>query len=341
MTLRHYIESSESRSSSPDLRDILRARRRLAGRVVRTPLLESAWLSSLAAPTGRVFLKLESLQTTGSFKLRGALNATLALLERRGGPLCPPGGGQPQGVAPTLPDDPPRLVTASAANHGRALAYAAEQLALCATIFTPKNAPRVKLDAIRRHGADLRADADGYEETERLAKAYAVETGAIFISPYNDPDVIAGAGTVGLEIIEELPDLEVVVVPVGGGGLISGVATAIRTIAPKAEIIGVEAAASPAFHTSLREGRIAEVDVRPTIADGLAGNMDPDSITFDMVRRLVDRIELVTEDEMKTGIRELLAHEPLIAEGAGVAALAAVLAGKVKTLARKTAIVVS
>ncbi|MBI4476414.1 MAG: threonine/serine dehydratase [Acidobacteria bacterium] len=308
--------------TAPSIADLLRARQRLGGRVIRTPLVQSSWLAKIAS--GRVFLKLESLQTTGSFKLRGALNATLALLEqRRSSAECR------------------NLVTASAGNHGHALASAAKELRLHATIFTPKNAPRVKLDAIRALGATLRDEANGYEAAERLAKAYAAETGASFISPYNDPDVIAGAGTVAIEIVEDLPELDALVVPVGGGGLISGVATALKTMAPAVEVIGVEAEASPAFHMSLKAGRIVEVDVKPTIADGLAGNMDADSMTFDIVRRLVDHMLLVTEDEMKASIHDLLSQEHIIAEGAGAAALAAVLAGKVPTAGRCVAVVVS
>ncbi|MBE3100597.1 MAG: threonine/serine dehydratase [Planctomycetes bacterium] len=304
------------------LTDVFAARRRLSGHVIRTPLVRSDWLS--AKSSADAYLKLESLQITNSFKLRGAWNAAQLLLER---------------LAPG--EAPPPLVTASAGNHGRALAYAAERLGLRVTIFTPRDAPRSKLEAIVRHGADLRAEASSYEDSERLAKQFAVLTGAIYLSPYSHPDLLAGVGTIGLEILEDLPDVEVVVVPVGGGGLISGVAAVLKLLAPRVVIVGVEAEASHPFTSSLAAGCIVEVEVRPTLADGLAGNMDPETITFDLVRRLVDRLALVSEAQMADGIRGLVAHEHLIAEGAGVAAVGAMLGGRVDVRGRRAAILVS
>jgi threonine dehydratase len=291
------------------------ARRRLVGRVRRTPLVHSAWLSESAG--GDVYLKLESLQITSSFKLRGAFNAALALVE----------GLRPGESAPTL-------VTASAGNHGRALAYAAEQLGLRTVVFTPR-------DAIVRHHADLRPEAETYEESERRAKQFASATGAQYISPYSHPDILAGAGTVGLEIVEDLPDVDLVVVPVGGGGLVAAVAAVIKAASPKIEVAGVEAEASHPFADSLRAGRIVEVSVGPSIADGLVGNMDPETITFSMVQRLVDRMAQVSEEQMVAAIRGLVAHEHLVAEGAGAAAVGAVLGGRLDLRGRRAAIVVS
>src|SRR2546426_330200 len=164
--------------------DVLRARLRIAAHVRRTPLVTSAWLSAAASAT--IALKLESLQVSNSFKSRGAFNAVIARLERGGGRLT-------------------RLVTASAGNHGRALAAAAETFGLPLTVFTPADAPQAKVAAIRRHGAELRADALDYDDAERLAKAFAKKTGGEFISPYNDADVIAGAATIALEIVEDAP----------------------------------------------------------------------------------------------------------------------------------------
>jgi len=298
------------------------ARRRLAGRVRRTPLVHSAWLSESAG--GDVYLKLESLQITNSFKLRGAFNAALALVE----------GLRPGEGAPTL-------VTASAGNHGRALAYAAEQLGLRTVVFTPRDAPRAKLDAIVRHHADLRSEAETYEDSERRAKQFASAAGAPYISPYSHPDILAGAGTVGLEIVEDLPDVDLVIVPVGGGGLVAAVATVIKAASPKIEVAGVEAEASHPFADSLRAGRIVEVSVGPSIADGLVGNMDPETITFSMVQRLVDRMAQVSEEQMVAAIRGLVAHEHLVAEGAGAAAVGAVLGGRIDLRGRRAAIVVS
>jgi threonine dehydratase len=304
------------------LSDVFIARRRLSGRVRRTPLQHSAWLSDAAG--GEVHLKLESLQITNSFKLRGAFNAALALLERLG-----PG------------ESPPMLVTASAGNHGLGLACAARQLGLRTVVYTPKGAPRAKLDAIRRHGADLRPEAETYEDSERLAKQFASSTGAPYISPYSHPDILAGAGTVGLEIVEDLPDVDLVVVPVGGGGLVAAIATVIKAVSPRIEVVGIEAEASHPFADSLRAGHIVEVAVGPSIADGLVGNMDPETVTFSMVQRLVDRMALVSEEQMVTAIRGLVAHEHLVAEGAGAAAVGAVLGGRVNVRGRRAAIVIT
>ena len=198
--------------------DVLRARRRIAPYIRRTPLVHSPWLSDLSG--ARVSLKVESLQVSNSFKSRGAFNAVMARLERPGGP-------------------PSRLVTASAGNHGRALAAAARTFKLPLVVFTPNDAPATKLDAIRRHGADLRAEGRDYDEAERMAKAFAAETGAEFISPYSDADVIAGAATAALEMFEDDPALDTLVVPIGGGGLISGMATVAKAIKPRCEILGV------------------------------------------------------------------------------------------------------
>jgi threonine dehydratase len=306
------------------LADVYRARQRIAGLVRHTPLVESVWLSSVSRADVR--LKLESLQVTNAFKARGAVNAAAALSERAR-----------RGEAAV-----PVLVTASAGNAGRGLAYAAERLGLQAIVFTPRDAPRTKLEAIRRHGAALHDVADDYEDSERLAKAYCTEHGeALFISPYSHPDVIAGAATIALEVFEDFPEADTFVVPVGGGGLASGIAVAAKAVSPASRIVGVEAEASQAFAVSVRAGRITEVSVKPTIADGLAGNLDPDSMTFDLVRRYVDELVQASEEDLAEGIRGLVAHEHLVAEGAGIAAAAAVLAGRIDVTGRRVAVIVS
>ncbi|HJO36986.1 MAG: threonine/serine dehydratase [Vicinamibacterales bacterium] len=291
------------------IEDIRAARTRIAGHVRRTPLAPSSWLSD--ATGGQILLKAESLQTTSSFKLRGALNAIGALVERTQGP-------------------PPRVVTASAGNHGRAMAWAAEHLGVALTVFTSREAPRTKRDAIRRHGADLEDTAPTYDDAERLAKTFARETNATFISPYNHADVIAGAGTIGLELVEDAPEAGQILVPVGGGGLVSGIAIAVKSLAPATQVIGVEVEASHPFQTSLAAGRITEITVGDTIADGLSGNLDHDTMTFAIVRDRVDTTVLVSEAALRRGIRGLVAHEHLIAEGAGIAAVAALLERRVE-----------
>jgi threonine dehydratase len=305
----------------PTLDDVARARQRIGRGVRHTPLLRSDWLSG--ASSGDVLLKLESLQVTHSFKSRGALNAVLALVEQN-----PAGGAFPT------------LVTASAGNHGRALAWAAERAGLRVVIFTPRGAPTAKLDAIRRHGAELHAVADSYEHSERLAKDFAEARGAVFISAYSHPDLLAATGTIAVELLEDAPDLDRIVVPVGGGGLVAGMAAAAKALKPGVEVIGVEMEASHPFTASLAAGRIVEVDVGPTLADGLAGNMDPENLAFPIVQELVDRIVIVGEEALREAIRGLVGHEHLVAEGAGAAGVAAVLRGLVGPTGR-TAVVIS
>jgi threonine dehydratase len=287
--------------------------------VLRTPLRHSPWLS--AASGADVYLKLETLQPTFSYKIRGALNAVLKLVEDRG-------------------DDAPALVTASAGNHGRGLAQAARAAGLPLTVYVPAGAPRIKIDAIAQAGARIEACRD-YDEAEVGAKAHAAAGLARFISPYSHPDVIAGAGTVGLEILEELPDIHAIVVPVGGGGLIGGIAIAARGMSSQAEVIGVEVEASCPFTKSLAAGRIVEIDVAPTLADGLSGNLDPDTVTFDLVRRLVARIVLVSEGQLEAAVAGVVREERLIVEGAGAAGAAAVLSGKINASGRRIAVILS
>lgn len=303
-----------------ELIDVFRARRRIAPYVRRTPLVASAWLSSLTG--GAVSLKLESLQRSNSFKSRGAFNAVIARLER--------------GAAA-----PARLVTASAGNHGRALAEAAETFRLPLVVFTPSDAPQAKVAAIRRHGAELRAEGRDYDAAERLAKAFAAETGAEFISPYNDADVIAGAATIALEIAEDLAPLDALVVPIGGGGLISGVAAAAKAIDSATEIVGVEVEASCAFQTSVRAGRLVPIVPGPTLADGLGGNPDPETITFGFIQRFVDRIVTVSEEDLASAIVGLVESEHLIAEGAGAAGVAALASGRIDVKGRRVVAIVT
>lgn len=300
--------------------DVFRARRRIAPYVRRTPLAKSSWLSDLTAAD--VALKLESLQVSNSFKSRGAFNAVIARLER---------GSRA----------PAHLVTASAGNHGRGLAAAAETFRVPLVVFTPADAPRTKLSAIERHGATLRAEAPDYDTAERMAKAFAAENGAEFISPYNDPDVIAGAATVALEIFEDAPATDVLIVPVGGAGLVSGMAIVAKAISPACAVVGIEVEASCAFQTSVRAGKLVEIVPGPTLADGLGGNPDPETITFGLVQRYVDRLETVSEADLAASVAGLAAHEHVIAEGAGAASIAALVGRRVDVRGRRAAVVVS
>ncbi len=300
--------------------DVLRARKRIAPYIRRTPLVTSPWLSDVAG--ANVSLKLESAQLTNSFKARGAFNAVIARMER--------------GLTASR-----QLVTASAGNHGRGLAAAAETFHLPLIVFTPADAPRTKLAAIERHGAALRAEAPDYDEAERRAKSFAAETGAEFISPYSDTDVIAGAATVALEIFEDAASIDVLLVPIGGGGLVSGMATVAKAIAPGCQVIGIELDVAHAFQDSVRAGKLVEIAAGPSLADGLGGNPDPDTITFEYIQRLVDRIATVSEAELAAAVAGLVAHEHVVAEGAGAAATAAVLGHRVDVRGKRVAAVVS
>jgi threonine dehydratase len=275
--------------------DVLAARRRLAAVLPSSPLRSSAWL---AAATGAdVHLKIESVLPSHAFKIRGAFNALLRLTEN---------GAPAQTV-----------VTASAGNHGRAMALAGERLGVRVIVFTPHDAPDTKKQAIRRHGAVLDDSPPSYDEAERAARAYADRERALFISPYSHPDVIAGAGTIALEILEALPDVARIYVPLGGGGLASGMGLAVKAASPSTVLVGVEAAASRPFSIGFAHGRITEIDVRPSLADGLTGNLEPGAITFDLVRQYIDRIVSVSEADLHNAVRSLAAEEHLVVEGAG------------------------
>lgn len=294
----------------PTVSDVYQARRRIGSRIPRTPLLPSAWLSSIA--DGQVSLKIESLNLTNSFKIRGALNAALKLSEG-------------------IDSDVPTVVAASAGNHGRSLALATEELGIPCVIFTPATAPEAKQAAIRRHGAILHSDWEDYDTAEREAKAFAAAEGGVYISPYNNEDVIAGAGTIGLEIIESMPAVDVIVVPIGGGGLASGIGLAARAAAPGALVVGVEVESSSPFTLSLEAGRITEITPRPSLADGLVGNLEPGSMTFPIIQQVVDKVVTVSEEDLARAMKGLATEERLIVEGAGAAAVAAVMAGKAST----------
>jgi threonine dehydratase len=305
--------------SHPDitLEAIVAAQRTLKPFLTPSLLLESHWLSSIAGAS--VFLKLESLLPTNAFKIRGALYAVSRMAGQRNA----------------------TVVTASAGNHGRAMALAGGRFGVRTVVFTPRSAPATKKKAIVRHGAELHDDLADYDAAEQAARAYASREGATFISPYNHPDVIAGAGTVGLEILDQITDLDSVVVPIGGGGLASGVALALKRAAPQVKVIGVEVDASRPFAVSVARGAIAKVDVQPSLADGLTGNLEPGSITFEYVRAYVDTLVSVSEDALRTAIRGLVEEEHLIAEGAGAAATAAVLSRDVVAAGERAVVLVT
>jgi len=299
--------------------EIRDARRRIGGVVRKTPLIYSQFFSEVAG--GDVYLKLENLQVTGAFKIRGALYKMLKLTdeERRRG-----------------------VVTASSGNHAQGVAYAARMLGIKALIIVPKNTPKVKIDAIKSYGVELMVHGDYYDEAEAKAREFEREAGMVYVSPYNDADVIAGQGTIGLEILEELPDADVIIAPVGGGGLISGVAIAAKSVNPEIGVIGVQSSASPVMYECIKAGKIIKVEnLGESIAEGLHGGIEDGSITFDIVREYVDEILLVGEDEIKEAIRLFLEHHHQVAEGSGAVGLAALLRYKGRFANRKTVVIVS
>jgi threonine dehydratase len=283
---------------------IERAAERLRPYVTRTPMVQSAWLAERSG--ANVWLKLETEQVTGSFKARGAMHALLALKDR----------------SPEVD----LVVAASAGNHGQALAWAGSRLGIRVRAYAPAFAAAKKRDSIRARGAEV-IETPTYEEAEAQALADAERTGVPYISPYNNDDVIAGQGTIALEMCEDAPDIDVFVIAVGGGGLISGCAIVAKDRATPIGVLGAEAEASPVFTASLAAGAITTVTVRPTLADALAGNLEPGSRTFPLVRHLVDGLALVAEDSIAAAMRGLKHHHDLVTEGAGAVATAAVLQG--------------
>ena len=268
----------------------------------------------LSDATGReVWLKLETLQQTRSFKRRGACNALLALVERTLGPVR----AEPRA-------DLPPIVTASAGNHGVALSSIARELGARLTIYVPRNAPRAKLDRLRGDRITIVADCVDYDDAEARALEAGARGDGMFISPYSHPDIIAGAGTVVLEVLEDLPSAGAIVVPTGGGGLLAGVAIGADGRVP---VVGVEPAVNPAFTDALAAGHTTTITPGQSLADGLLGNLERDALTFELVRSHGVPVQLVPEAFVIEGVRALFAHERLVAEGAGAIAVGALLAG--------------
>jgi threonine dehydratase len=280
----------------PDLHDIRTARERLGSWARETPVFQSETLRRLSART--VYLKAENLQRTGSFKVRGAVNklATLSDEERAAG-----------------------VVAASAGNHGQAVAWAAREAGIKATIFVPEDAPMAKVEAARGYGAEVLMGGVGYDEAHEASRERAGE-GATFIHPFDDPEVIAGQGTLGIELAERLPTVGAVVVPVGGGGLAAGVAIALRGLRSSVRLVGVQAAACAPLAGGEPGGF--------TIADGIAVKK-PGELTSAILADLLDDIVTVTDDEIAAAVTLLLERTKLVAEGAGAASVAALLAGRV------------
>ncbi|MBA7465558.1 pyridoxal-phosphate dependent enzyme [archaeon] len=301
-----------------ELRDIYEARRRIRQYVRETPLDGSPFLGDLCG--GEVRLKLENQQLTGSFKARGALNRILKLTpeERRRG-----------------------VVTASSGNHAQGVGYAARMLDMDATIVVPSETPNVKREAIRRYGVKLIVHSGDYDAAERYARKLEAEEGRVFVSAYNDLDIVAGQGTIGLEVTEAWPEMDVVLVPVGGGGLISGIGCAIKGVDSGIQVLGVQSVASPVMYESLREGQIVELELDESIAEGLYGGIEEGSVTFDLCRRYVDEIVLVQEETILEAMGRLLKHQHQVVEGAGAVGAAAIMEDPKRFKDKRIGVVVS
>ena len=282
--------------------DTIREARRLLESVVRKTPMEHA--RDLEAPHGGpVYLKCENLQRTGSFKIRGAYTRIHGLTEEE----------RARGV-----------VAASAGNHAQGVALAASLLGANATVFMPERAPLPKLAATRGYGADVHLHGDVLEDALVKATAFAEQTGAVFIHPFDHPDIIAGQGTVGLEILEQVPDVATVVVATGGGGLVGGVASALKAERPEIRVVGVQAESAAAFPLSLSAGNPVRLDRMQTMADGIAVG-EPGPITFEPVRSLVDDVVTVGEESLSRAVLLCLERRKLVVEPAGAAAVAALL----------------
>ncbi|MGE5225236.1 MAG: threonine ammonia-lyase [Omnitrophica WOR_2 bacterium] len=277
---------------------------RIAPHIIHTPLNY--------APESDLFLKWENHQVTGSFKVRGAFNKVLSLAdwERQKG-----------------------LVAASAGNHGQGVALAGKQAGAPVIIYASEQASPLKVEQMRLLGADVRLVPGQYGDAERAGLAYARQSGAAWISPYNDPQVIAGQGTLALEICQDLPPLPECtwVVPVGGGGLISGIGAALETVIPRPRLVGVQSEASPFLHAQYHRGTQEGVVELPSLADGLAGEVEPGSLTFSLVKQYADDFVLVSEAEIAGAVAFAWQQYSEKIEGAAACALAAVIHGKVKT----------
>jgi threonine dehydratase len=301
-----------------DLRpaDVLAAADRIRPLITRTPLVRSAALSDFAG--GDVYLKLENAQVTGSFKIRGALNV----------------------LATMTPEQKKRgVVASSAGNHGLGVAYAAKHFGVSATIFVPTNAPQVKRDGIAKLGATLDTTQPHYDAAMDAAKAFGKEHGATFINPCLGEMLLAGQGTVALEILGELPDLKTLVLNVGGGGLLGGCASLVRAVARDVRIVGAQSENTAAMSKSLAAGHLVEIGNEPTLADGLAGQIDDEA--FDIGKHGLDEIAVVTEAEIADAIAWLWREHGQRVEGAGACGVAAVRAKKVQKLPTPAAIVIS
>jgi threonine dehydratase len=297
--------------------EVLKADKRIRPHIRETPLDRSEALSEMAR--GNVLLKLENLQLTGSFKVRGAMNKLLSLApeERAGG-----------------------VVAASTGNHGAAVAFGAGKLGMKALIFAPEQSSPTKVDAVRRLGALVRFHGTDCVDAESFARQYAVTHNMPYVSPYNDPIIVGGQGTVGLEIDNQLSGIDAVLVTLGGGGLISGIAGYLKSMRRNVRIIGCSPENSAVMAESIKAGRILEIKSRPTLSEGSAGGVEQGAITFDLCKELVDDYVNVSESEIVHALKFFMEAHHMMIEGAAAVSIAALLKTKDKFRGQNAVVVV-
>jgi threonine dehydratase len=296
--------------------DIDAAEGRIRRYIRETPVEESPALGDAAG--ARVFLKLENLQKTGSFKLRGAMNRLLCL----------------------TPEQKKRgIVAASTGNHGAAVACGLRELGLTGIIFVPENASPAKVANIRAWGAEVRAHATDSGVTEVHARRYGEENGLLYVSPYNDPIIVAGQGTLGAELARQVDRIDAAFVAIGGGGLIAGTGAYLKTLNPAVEMVACSPENSAVLHHSLRAGHIVEMESKPTLSDGTAGAVEQGAITLELCQSVVDRSLLVTEDEIKEAMRLVIGRHHTLIEGSAGVAVAGFLKEKERYRGRTVVIV--
>jgi threonine dehydratase len=293
------------------------AANRIASYIRETPLDYSPYFSELTG--ANVYLKLENLQHTGSFKLRGAFNKLLSLSEE---------------------DREAGGVAASSGNHGAAIAYAMKKLGVAGTIFVPEQTSLTKVDAIKRAGGDVRFFGTDGLDTETHAREYAEQHGMVYLSPYNDPDVIAGQGTCGVEIAQQLSDIDAIFIAVGGGGLISGVGSFLKSVNPSLTVVSCQPAASAVMTESVKAGKILNLPSDPTLSDGTAGGIEANAITFDICREVTDEFVVVSEEQIAEAMRGFIDSHHMLPEGAAGVAIAGLLASGDKYKGKNVVVIV-
>lgn len=294
---------------------IIEAEKRIRPYLRETPLEYSYALNKMTG--GEVYLKLENIQVTGSFKARGALNKVLS-----------------------LGDSNAKIVTASTGNHGLGVANALAVVKKDGTIYLPKNASPAKVEAIRMRGVPVEFYGDNCEETELYVRKLAEASNQVYISPYNDEEVMAGQGSIGVELFRQLPDLDAVFISVGGGGLIAGIASYLKAVNPKIEIVACLPENAPVMYECIKAGKIIEVAEKPTLSDATAGGIEAGSITFEVCQQYVDNYIMVSEQEIADSMKLVLKHHHLIIEGSAGVAVASLLKARDQYKGKKAVVLI-